>query len=87
MTGLIYGVNVLVWGFSWIAITVQVRYVPAETALLYRIVLAAVILFAVLWASGRLRPVVDRILPLREGREAQRILEAGEQFGKLVLEP
>ena len=57
MTGLIYSVNVLVWGFSWIAITVQVRYVPAETALLYRIVLAAVILFAILWASGRLRPV------------------------------
>lgn len=35
----------------------------------------------------RLQPVVDRILPLSEGREAQRILEAGEQFGKLVLEP
>lgn len=37
--------------------------------------------------SGRLRPAVDRVLPLREGREAQRILEAGEQFGKVVLEP
>jgi NADPH:quinone reductase-like Zn-dependent oxidoreductase len=37
--------------------------------------------------SRRLRPVVDRVLPLREGREAQRILEAGEQFGKIVLEP
>ena len=35
----------------------------------------------------RLQPVVDRTLPLSEGREAQRILEAGEQFGKLVLEP
>ncbi len=37
--------------------------------------------------SGRLHPVVDRVLPLSEGREAQRILEAGEQFGKIVLEP
>jgi len=37
--------------------------------------------------SGRLQPVVDRVLPLSEGREAQRILEAGEQFGKIVLEP
>jgi NADPH:quinone reductase-like Zn-dependent oxidoreductase len=37
--------------------------------------------------SGRLQPVVDRVLPLSEGREAQRILEDGEQFGKIVLEP
>lgn len=37
--------------------------------------------------SDRLRPVVDRVLPLSEGREAQRILDAGEQFGKVVLDP
>jgi NADPH:quinone reductase-like Zn-dependent oxidoreductase len=37
--------------------------------------------------SRRLRPVVDRVLPLSAGAEAQRILEAGEQFGKIVLEP
>lgn len=37
--------------------------------------------------TRRLQPVVDRVLPLSEGREAQRILEAGEQFGKIVLEP
>jgi NADPH:quinone reductase-like Zn-dependent oxidoreductase len=37
--------------------------------------------------TGRLKPVIDRVLPLSEGREAQRILEAGEQFGKVVLEP
>lgn len=36
--------------------------------------------------SGRLKPVVDRIMPLDEGREAQRLLESGEQFGKIVLE-
>lgn len=36
--------------------------------------------------DGRLRPVVDRVLPLSEGREAQRLLETGECFGKLVLE-
>jgi NADPH:quinone reductase-like Zn-dependent oxidoreductase len=37
--------------------------------------------------SGRLAPVVDRVLPLSEGQEAQRLLESGEQFGKIVLEP
>jgi NADPH:quinone reductase-like Zn-dependent oxidoreductase len=35
----------------------------------------------------RLTPVVDRVMPLSEGREAQRILETGEYFGKIVLEP
>ena len=37
--------------------------------------------------NRRLQPVVDRVLPLSNGAEAQRILEAGEQFGKIVLEP
>ena len=37
--------------------------------------------------SRKLHAVVDRVLPLSEGAEAQRILEAGEQFGKIVLEP
>ncbi|NOK59711.1 MAG: NADPH:quinone reductase or related Zn-dependent oxidoreductase [Chloroflexi bacterium AL-W] len=40
-----------------------------------------------IFTHRRLQPVVDRVMPLSEGREAQRILEAGEQFGKLVLEP
>lgn len=36
--------------------------------------------------SGKLRPVVDRVMPLADGVEAQRLLESGEQFGKIVLE-
>jgi len=35
---------------------------------------------------GKFRPVVDRVLPLREAREAHRILANREQFGKVVLE-
>ncbi len=34
---------------------------------------------------GRLRPVVDRVFPLKEAREAHAYLERGEQFGKVVL--
>jgi NADPH:quinone reductase-like Zn-dependent oxidoreductase len=45
-------------------------------------------LFAVLEhvKQGKLRPIVDRVLPLWEAREAHRALEAREAFGKIVLE-
>jgi len=37
--------------------------------------------------AGRLKPIVDAVLPLSEVREAHRRLEDREVFGKLVLEP
>ncbi len=37
-------------------------------------------------AEGKLRPIVDRILPLAECRKAHEILENREQFGKIVLQ-
>jgi NADPH:quinone reductase-like Zn-dependent oxidoreductase len=37
--------------------------------------------------AGRLRPVVDSVLPLAEVREGHRRLEAREVFGKIVLKP
>ena len=35
--------------------------------------------------SRRVRPVVDSVLPLEEARTAHERMEAGEQFGKIVL--
>jgi NADPH2:quinone reductase len=36
-------------------------------------------------ASGRVRPHVDRVLPLSQAAEAHRALESGEIIGKIVL--
>jgi NADPH:quinone reductase-like Zn-dependent oxidoreductase len=38
-------------------------------------------------AAGRLRPVVDRVLPLGDARAAHEAMERREQFGKIVLVP
>ncbi|MER6915182.1 NAD(P)H-quinone oxidoreductase [Streptomyces sp. NPDC000594] len=35
--------------------------------------------------NGRVRPVVDRVLPLSEAAQAHRVLESGAQFGKVLL--
>ncbi|HXA97278.1 MAG TPA: zinc-binding dehydrogenase [Candidatus Dormibacteraeota bacterium] len=37
--------------------------------------------------AGRLRAIVDAVMPLREGAEAERRLAEGRQFGKIVLVP
>jgi putative PIG3 family NAD(P)H quinone oxidoreductase len=41
---------------------------------------------APLLASGQLRPVVDRVLPLERAGEAHTIMQRNEVFGKIVLE-
>jgi putative PIG3 family NAD(P)H quinone oxidoreductase len=38
-----------------------------------------------LLASGRVRPIVDRVVPLDQAPDAHRRLEAGEVIGKIVL--
>jgi NADPH2:quinone reductase len=37
--------------------------------------------------DGKLKPIVDRVLPLSSAKEAHEILKRGEQFGKIVLAP
>ncbi|MBU0705279.1 MAG: zinc-binding dehydrogenase [Chloroflexi bacterium] len=39
-----------------------------------------------LWGR-KIKPVVDRVMPLADGKAAFEILEQGEQFGKIVLVP
>jgi NADPH:quinone reductase-like Zn-dependent oxidoreductase len=38
-----------------------------------------------LFFAGRLQPIVDEVVPLAEGADAQRRLAEGKQFGKIVL--
>ena len=38
-------------------------------------------------ADGRLKPVIHRTLPLESVAEAQQIMAAREQFGKLIITP
>jgi NADPH:quinone reductase-like Zn-dependent oxidoreductase len=38
-----------------------------------------------LLASGSVRPVIDRVFPMDEVREAHQRIESNESFGKVVL--
>src|SRR5204862_5679728 len=37
--------------------------------------------------DGRLKPVIDRVLPLAEAAEGERLLEEREVIGKVLLKP
>jgi NADPH:quinone reductase-like Zn-dependent oxidoreductase len=39
-----------------------------------------------LWA-GRIKPVIHQVMPLSEGQEAYKMMQAGKQFGKILLVP
>ncbi len=51
------------------------------------LVLAFRVRFGADLEAGRLRPVVDRVLPFEQAGEAHRVMKASEHFGKIVLVP
>lgn len=55
--------SVLIWGFTWYAITFQLGEAPVEVALAYRFGLASATLFLVLGVSGWLRRIKCRQQP------------------------
>jgi putative PIG3 family NAD(P)H quinone oxidoreductase len=66
---------------SVIGTTLRARPLEEKAAL----VAGFVTRFLPLLADGRLRPVVDRVLPIAEVAEAHRVVAASEHFGKVVL--
>jgi len=37
--------------------------------------------------SGKLKPVIDKVYPLKDARAAHERMERREMFGKIVLKP
>jgi NADPH:quinone reductase-like Zn-dependent oxidoreductase len=37
--------------------------------------------------EGKIRPQIERIMPLTQAAEAHRLMESGEVTGKIVLDP
>ena len=37
--------------------------------------------------TGRMRPVIDKVLPLEEAAEGVRLIEDREVFGKIIVRP
>lgn len=74
--------QLLVRRLSVIGSTLRTRS-EAEKA---RIVLGLLDRFGKALAEGRVRPVIDRVLPLAEVAEAHRVMKASSHFGKIVLQ-
>jgi len=64
MTAFYYGLTVLIWGTTWIAIKNQIGIVPIEASIAYRFALAGTVLLLVLLMTRRLHPIALRHHPL-----------------------
>jgi len=73
--------DLLVRRLALIGSTLRTRSVGEKA----RIIEAFSTRFGAALAGGRLRPVIDRVLPLAEAAEAHRLMQASDHFGKIVL--
>jgi len=73
--------RLLVRRLSLIGSTMRARSVDAKAATIAGFEAR----FGAALAAGRIRPVIDRVLPLAEASEAHRAVAASEHFGKLIL--
>jgi len=73
----------LVRRLSLIGSTLRTRPVDEKA----RLVAAFRARFGADLAAGRIRPVVDRVLPFARAGDAHRVLQASEHFGKVILIP
>jgi len=73
--------TLLVRHLHLIGATMRSRSVEAKAAT----VAAFEARFGAALAEGKIRPVIDRVLPLAEAPEAHRVVAASEHFGKVIL--
>ena len=60
MNAILYGLVVVIWGTTWIAIFLQQGPVPAPVSIFWRFAVASVTMLAILLATRRLRPLALR---------------------------
>ena len=55
MTAVLYFLTVVIWGTTWLAISMQVGETPVEISILYRFALAGIVMFIILGLSRNLQ--------------------------------
>ena len=55
ITAVLYALTVIIWGTTWLAISMQLGDVPVEVSIFYRFALAGVVLFIILALSRNLQ--------------------------------
>jgi len=61
LNAILYGLVVVIWGTTWIAIFLQQGPVSAPVSIFWRFAVASVTMLAILLATRRLRPLALRV--------------------------